>query len=276
MNQSVYPAPRRGQASRLLSSGRLGLLAVAVVLAALSVAFSAALRAAEDAPVAAPLVQAEGGDKIVARLAVLRPGLPIESVTSTPVAGLVAVNLSDGSTYYGTTDGRYLLGGDLFNLEGTDLVNLTEQGRSGKRRSLIATIDTKDTVNFSPDGKPKAALYVFTDVDCGYCRKLHQEVPALNAKGIEVRYLAYPRAGVGSKSYDKIVSAWCAEDPQDALTRLKAGETVADRTCANPVADQYGLGRQLGISGTPAIVLEDGTLLPGYMPADQLAATLGI
>ncbi len=276
MNQSVFAAPRRGPFSRLLSSRRLSLLAVAVVLAALSAAYSGGLRAADEAPAGAPKIEAKGGEKIVARLAALRPGLPIESVTETPVAGLVALNLSDGSTYYGTTDGRYLLGGDLFNLEGNDLVNLTEVGRSGKRRSLIATIDTKDTVNFSPEGKAKAALYVFTDVDCGYCRKLHQEVPALNAKGIEVRYLAYPRAGVGSKSYDKIVSAWCADDRQDALTRLKAGQAVADRTCANPVADQYGLGRQLGISGTPAIVLEDGTLLPGYMPADQLAATMGI
>ncbi|MEM1231723.1 MAG: DsbC family protein [Pseudomonadota bacterium] len=218
----------------------------------------------------------KGGEKIAAQLKRLRPDLPIESVTATPADGIVAVNLSDGSTYYGTADGRYLLSGDLFSLTGVELVNVSESERSVKRREVLAAINTGDTVTFAPAKETKASLYVFTDVDCGYCRKLHQEVPALNAKGIAVHYLAYPRAGVGSKSYDKIVSAWCADDRQDALTRLKAGQTIADRTCANPVADQYGLGRALGISGTPAIILQDGTLLPGYLPAEQLAETMGI
>ncbi len=227
-------------------------------------------------PEVAVAIEVEGGEKIVAQLQRLRPELPIESVTATPAAGLLAVNLSDGSTYYGTADGRFLLSGDLFSLTGVELVNVSEEGRAVKRRELLATIKTGDTVSFEPAKETKGSLYVFTDVDCGYCRKLHQEVPALNAKGIAVHYLAYPRAGVGSKSYDKIVSAWCADDPQDALTRLKAGQAIDDRTCANPVADQYGLGRALGISGTPAIILQDGTLLPGYMPAEQLAETMGI
>lgn len=231
------------------------------------------LQAADQA---SPALQLTHGKALVERLTRLRPGLPIESVTQTPVAGLVALNLSDGSTYYGTDDGRYLFSGDLFRLDDDDLVNLSEERRNGQRKALLARIATEDAVVFAPDEKAKASLYVFTDVDCGYCRKLHQEVPALNAMGIEVRYLAYPRAGVGSQSYDKIVSAWCASDPKAALTNLKAGQNIATKTCTNPVASQYDLGQQMGINGTPAIVFEDGTLLPGYMPATQLAAALGL
>ncbi|MFT5670969.1 MAG: thiol:disulfide interchange protein DsbC, partial [Glaciecola sp.] len=115
------------------------------------------------------------------------------------------------------------------------------------------------------------------DVDCGYCRKLHEEVPALNAKGIEVRYLAYPRAGIGSPSYNKIVSAWCAVDQQNALTKLKQLEPIPTNICAgNPVAAQFALGGKMGVRGTPALVLDSGRLLPGYMPADRLAAELGV
>jgi len=101
-------------------------------------------------------------------------------------------------------------------------------------------------------------------------------VPELNRNGVEVRYLSFPRAGVGSPSYDKHVSAWCSSDPRTALTRLKNGESVEPRTCANPVAAQYALSQQLGVRGTPAIFLEDGRYLPGYMPADELLKELGL
>src|SRR5690606_13363610 len=130
---------------------------------------------------------------------------------------------------------------------------------------------------FKPKGKPKAVVSVFTDVDCGYCRKLHKEVPQLNAMGIEVRYLAYPRAGIGSESYQKLVTIWCAKDRQTAMTRFKNGEHVATSTCKdNPISDQYTLGDKMGVNGTPALVKVDGELIPGYMPADDLAKTLGV
>ena len=123
---------------------------------------------------------------------------------------------------------------------------------------------------FSPKGETKGAVYVFTDVDCGYCQKLHQEVPQLNAAGIEVRYLAYPRAGLSTPTFDKMVSAWCADDRNAAMNALKIGANVTAKKCDNPVAAQYQLGAAMGVTGTPAIVLEDGTLIPGYKPAAQL------
>lgn len=216
------------------------------------------------------------GQALVSRLKALRPDIPIEGVGLSPVPGIYELRLGGGTVFYGTEDGRYLFAGDLYELREDDLVNLAERGRTKGRRTLMASVSVGDMVVFSPRGETKAVINVFTDVDCGYCRKLHQEVPRLNELGIEVRYLAYPRAGVGSTSYQKIVSAWCADDPNEAITTLKAGNSIPDATCDNPVAAQFELGHQVGVSGTPAIVLEDGRLLPGYMPADQLAAAIGI
>lgn len=215
-------------------------------------------------------------DKLVAKLQALRPGIPIEGVSATPIPEIYALEIAGGTVYYGTADGRYLFAGDLYELGDDDLVNLAEAGRAEMRRQLIGDVDRQDMVIFSPAGPVKAAINVFTDVDCGYCQKLHLEVPELNRQGVEVRYLAYPRAGVGSASYDKIVSAWCADDPNTALTRLKARQPIPDATCPNPVARQFELGREIGVNGTPAIILEDGTLLPGYLPAAQLVKAVGI
>ena len=169
-----------------------------------------------------------------------------------------------------------MFNGDLYELGDTEIVNLAENGRIQKRKTIMANIPSSELVVFSPEGDTKAFINVFTDVDCTYCRKLHLEVPRLNELGVEVRYLAYPRAGIGSRSYDKIVSAWCSDDPQLAITTLKAGQSIPDATCNNPVAAQFELGGEVGVTGTPAIVLEDGRLLPGYLPAEELADRIGI
>ena len=216
------------------------------------------------------------GSLIMQRLRELRPDLPIQGVRPAPMPGMFGVELAGGQILYVSADARYLIAGDLYELGETDLVNLAEQQRTAKRLELMATVAMDEQLVFSPQGVTRASISVFTDVDCGYCRKLHLEVPQMNALGIEVRYLAYPRAGIGSASYDKIVTAWCSDDRNEALTRLKRGEELATVSCDNPVARQYQLGRSLGVTGTPAIILPDGQLLPGYLPADELARTLGI
>ncbi|MDA1075880.1 MAG: DsbC family protein [Proteobacteria bacterium] len=228
---------------------------------------------------AAPLALAgdsDDGSILRERLVKLRPDLPVQSVSSTPLPGIFALELPGGTYLYGTADGKYLFAGDMYELTDTSLVNLAENRRSDYRRDLMEQVNVKDMVVFQPKGPTKAVINVFTDVDCGYCRKLHQEMAELNGLGIEVRYLAYPRAGVDSDSYFKIVSAWCADDQKAAITSLKLGDTIPSKTCANPVADQYELGQKIGISGTPAIVLADGRLLPGYMPAESLANAIGL
>jgi len=223
-----------------------------------------------------PLVQAAVGDKLVAKIHSIRPDIPVLKVRETPVEDLLAVELDGGTILYGTADGNFLLTGDLIALADDGLVNLTESIRSERRLALLAEVRTEDMIVFAPPGERKAHVSVFTDVDCSYCRKLHMEMPEINALGIEVRYLAYPRAGTNSESYRKIVSAWCANDPRWAITELKQGNKVPQRSCANPVAAQLELGDQVGVKGTPAMVTESGRLIPGYLSAKALAEALDL
>ncbi len=205
------------------------------------------------------------------------PDQRIDSIAPGVVPGIFEVQLANGPMLYSTADGEHFFLGDLFAVQPSAIVNLDAQRRNGKRRELLAGIEREQMIIFSPAVATKTSVTVFTDVDCGYCQKFHSEVPAMNSLGIEVRYLAFPRAGVGSESYRKIASAWCAEDPQTAITRLKRRENIAENVCdENPVAEQLALGEQMGIQGTPALVLEGGQLLPGYLSATDLAKRLGI
>jgi len=221
------------------------------------------------------LATTAGENPLVARLKALRPDLPVVMVHPTPVAGIQGIELEGGTFLYITDDGRHLFAGDLWAMD-TNLTNLTDTFRNKKRMTRMTKIPIEEMIVFSPRKAARQTIFVFTDVDCGYCRKLHLEMPAINDLGIEVRYLAYPREGIGSEPYKKLVSAWCADDRQTALTRLKAGQTVPAKTCANPVADQFRLGHLVGVTGTPAIITQTGELLPGYMPAKELALALGL
>lgn len=212
----------------------------------------------------------------VETLKALRPDLTIVNVEPSPIPGVYAVEVEGGSMLYASDDGSHLIAGDMYALTETGLVNLADARRAKQRHELFTSLDVDDLVVFAPKDETKAVINVFTDVDCTFCRKLHQEMAELNAFGIEVRYLAYPRAGIGSPSYDKIVSAWCSDDPQTAITKLKLGETIPNRTCDNPVAEHYELGQAIGVSGTPALVTQDGEMIPGYVPAAELAERLGV
>jgi len=216
------------------------------------------------------------GEQLEARLKGIRADMPITSVQASPVAGVYTVDLANGSQLHVTSDGKYLFSGDLYEVQEEGFVNIAERGRSVKRVELLAQVSTEDMVIFPASQPRKTTITVFTDVDCGYCRKLHKEVPALNEMGIEVRYLAFPRAGIGEGSYDKMVSTWCSKDARKTLTNAKNGKTIPSLTCDNPVADQYELGQLFGVSGTPAIIFEDGSLVPGYVPAEELSKRLGL
>jgi thiol:disulfide interchange protein DsbC len=217
----------------------------------------------------------DAAQTLMDKLKVAAPQLPVIEVYATPVAGIFAIDLEGGQTLYGTQDGKHLFSGDLYSV-GDGIYNLAEERRAVKRKKLLDGVPREEMVVFSPAGETKDYVSVFTDVDCGYCRKLHQEMADINALGIEVRYLAYPRAGIGTPTYGKIVSAWCAKSPAEAITALKAGLTIPSAECDNPVAKQYELGQQVGVTGTPAIVTSDGRLLPGYMPAKRLAEAVGL
>lgn len=206
-----------------------------------------------------------------------RPDLPAIKVIKSEVSGIYEAKMEGGLSVFVTEDGKYFFSGDLYQISNNEFINVKDAKLKPARKMAMAAVDDKETLMFAPaKDKVKTTISVFTDVDCGYCRKLHQEVPELNRLGIAVRYLAYPRGGISSPAYTTMVSAWCSENPGQALTKAKAGETIAVKTCANPVAKQYNLGNELGVTGTPAIVYEDGTLQPGYAPAQELAKRLGV
>lgn len=226
----------------------------------------------------APVFAEESPETVIAaKINQARPDLVVESVRPSVATGLYEVNIKGGLTLYSTTDGDFFVLGDLFAVGFDGLVNVSEQQRDLVRKEMLAAVAAEDMIIFAADGERRGVVTIFTDVDCFYCQKLHQEVPALNKMGVEVRYLAYPRAGVGSDSFRKIASAWCAENPQQAITSLKNREEIPENVCpGNPVADQFMLGQQAGVRGTPALVLESGQLLPGYMSAEDLTQRMGI
>lgn len=202
----------------------------------------------------------------------------IESVRPSPAPGIVEVQVINGPLLYATEDGGYFfLNGDLHQVSVSGAVNLTEERRSLARKEQLAAVSLEDMVVFSPKGEIRDYVSVFTDVTCFYCQKLHREVDQLNAKGVEVRYLAFPRGGINSDGAKKLATAWCADDQQTTLTELKAGMDLPVNDCADsPIAAQYQLGQEMGVSGTPAIITSSGMMIPGYRPAADLIVALGL
>lgn len=173
---------------------------------------------------------------------------------------------------YISSDGRYLLQGDLIDLDAE--VNLSEQDRNEARLDLLGEISTDDMIVFSPDAV-KYTVTVFTDIDCSYCRRFHAQIDEYKAQGIEVRYLLYPRNGPAAESWAKAEQVWCAADRNEALTLAKLGRQVETRSCdASMVHKHYATGQDVGLRGTPAIVLQDGTLVSGYLPPVELTEAL--
>jgi thiol:disulfide interchange protein DsbC len=214
---------------------------------------------------------AVNSDDIRVQLAKKLPGAKPEDVRPTPIAGMYEIALGS-STAYISADGKYLISGDLYEIDSK--TNLTEDRRTEGRLRSLATIKDADTIAFGP-AAAKHSITVFIDVDCGYCRKLHSEIAELNKLGVRVRYAAYPRSGPGSESWTKMEAVWCAKDRRDALTRSQLGEDVGPAKCgATPVASQYRLGEEMGVNGTPAIFTTDGNYIGGYLPPDKLLAYL--
>ena len=213
---------------------------------------------------------ASGVQKVRQNLAEMLPGLTLGDINPTPAAGLYEVMVGQRIIYV-TEDGRYLVQGSLIDLK--EKKNLTEPRLNSIKASAVAAVGEDNMVIFGPQDA-KHTITVFTDIDCGYCRKLHSEMAGYNDEGIRIRYLFYPRAGLNSSSYRKAVTVWCSDDRKDAMTQSKSGVTLDEKSCANPVSNHLELGEQLGVSGTPAMVLESGEMIPGYVPPKRLSALL--
>ena len=231
---------------------------VVVVVLLLSVAYRPALAVGEVPPA------------LSARLEVLAPGMKPDHVTETALSGMYEVRYGSIIVYL-SGDGRYMLRGDLIDLEAAR--NVTETARQSVRAEAVGELGEASMIVFAPDAV-KHTITVFTDVDCPYCARMHQQMADYNRLGIAIRYTAFPRAGIGSPTWDKMVSVWCAEDQHGAMTDAKAGVAVDPARCDNPVERHYEAGKAIGVTGTPAIVLESGRLIPGYVPPDELLGRL--
>jgi len=220
--------------------------------------------------VSTPVLAEDDFSAVEERIRALAPNAGSIAISETPIAGILMVQVS-GDIVYATSDGKYLIQGRVIDLDTRE--DLTEGAKAEVRREVMADMDTSNQIVFAPE-EPDYELTVFTDIDCGYCRKLHEQVPQYNEEGISIRYMAFPRAGIGSRSYEKAVTVWCSDDQQQAMTEAKAGVEMAPIQCENPVAEQYQLGMTLGVSGTPALLTPDGQLIPGYVPPAQLRQRL--
>lgn len=232
--------------------------------------------AAPAAAGSAPKVAAGSADaRAVAAVRTLNEKVPVDKVGPAPMPGFREV-LVGGQVVYVSDDGRYLFlpgsGGALFDTQAKR--NLMEDTLAGMRRDLIKTIPVSERIVFAP-ANPKHTVTVFTDVECGYCRKLHNEIAEYNRQGIAVEYLAFPRMGIGSEDYKKMVSVWCAADRRKALTDAKSDHgNVSAKQCKNTVEQQYEVGQRAGLTGTPMILNADGIQLGGYVPPAQLREAL--
>ncbi len=246
-------------------------------VAAISLLFAATTSWAQMKLPVSPQVK----QQVISQLKKARPDLDFSNVRPSPIPGLYQVALQ-GDTVFVSADGSFLIAGDMYQVMDGHMVNLQERERqeaeaafAPERAKMLDAVAKEDMVIYPAIGETKHHVYVFTDIDCGFCRKLHRQLPEMQAQGIEVRYLAFPRAGISSASAQKLVTTWCGDNPQDLMTRFKKGEKVAISPCKdNPIADQWMLGQQVGVRGTPAVILPHGTMIPGAVGTLQLLGAL--
>ncbi len=228
---------------------------------ALAVLLSGSAAVADDAEL----------ETVRAKMSGMFEAIEPENVTSSPIDGWYTIQQGSIVAYV-SADGRYLLQGDLIDLE--NQVNLTEESRNETRHKLVSALADDQSIVFSP-ADIKHSVTIFTDIDCTYCRKLHSQIDEYLDLGIQVRYALYPRNGPASKAWTKSEQVWCAADRNQALTSAKLDRAFKSSQCdASVVSEHYSLGQDIGLSGTPAIVLEDGTLIGGYLPPAQLGMRL--
>lgn len=220
-------------------------------------------------------ISKEVNDTLTKKLESLK--VNVQSIKESPVKGLYEV-VSQGALYYISEDGKFLINGDMYDLD-NGMKNLTSAKVDELRRESTAESFAKiknfekDMIVYKAD-KEKYVITVFTDTSCAYCQKLHSEIADYNKLGITIRYLAFPRGGEKSNAYRTMVSVWCSDNPKEAMDNAKKRREIDSKTCDNTVLEQFKLGIALGITGTPSLFLEDGTMMPGYLPADRLLQVL--
>ena len=206
-------------------------------------------------------------DSFRSMIETLNPSVKVNEISKISGTSLLSVELSNGQNIYTDSNASHFFTGDLYKIDGNNIINLTKV-------SYLAHLNLSDLVVFEANGPVKHILTIFTDIDCGYCRKLHLEMDEINSAGIEVRYVAFPRDGKDSISYRKYLSVLCSSDRKLAMTQAKQGKKIIEKSCSNNISDQFLLGQRLGVNGTPTIFLENGQAIPGYLPLNELLTRL--
>lgn len=205
---------------------------------------------------------------------ILPKGSQIESIQKSSIAGLYAVYYGDLEPIYVTEDGNFFIYGNIFKINKDSISNITDIEIAQRRSLILSSLVSSELISFK-SANEEYVVTVFTDVDCGYCRKLHNEIKEYNKLGITINYAAFPRSGLGSEAFMKMVSAWCSENKMLNLTRLKNNKEVEINFCERqPVSKHYAIGNKLGVTGTPAIFSSDGRLFPGYLSPEDLLIKL--
>ncbi len=210
-------------------------------------------------------------EAIKAKLIQSFPAHTPDSISKSPVEGLYEA-VYGTQVIYMTEDARYVIQGVVMDLDDGKR-DITEVASNRARKKYMTQVNELEKIAFGAEN-PKHTITVFTDIDCGYCRKLHNEMDQYASYGIKINYMLFPRNGITSPSYTKAVSVWCSDDRAAALTKAKNGVELPAENCENPVADHFELGQKIGVTGTPAILTANGELMPGYLPAKQLAQRL--
>lgn len=191
----------------------------------------------------------------------------IISIKPTEIKSLFWVSLEGFPPVYATSDGKYLFQGDVIRLDDKKIHNVTESLQAVDNKAHFDALDKKDLIIYPAKGQTKHVIYVFTDSSCPYCHKFHEHMDEMNAQGIEVRYIAWPR---GDQFLPTMQAIWCSEDRKAALETAFAGLPVHADQCENPVMAQYELGHKIGVNGTPAIYSVDGLYIGGYLSPAEL------
>jgi thiol:disulfide interchange protein DsbC len=205
---------------------------------------------------------------------ILPDGAVIELIEPSPIPGIYAVYYGDLQPIYVTQDGSFFIYGDIYKININSISNITEKSVAERRKLILQNIPSEELISFKSSNE-QFSVIVFTDVDCGYCRKLHNQIDEYNSLGISINYAAFPRSGLGTSAFTKMVGAWCSDNPKDSMTKLKNNSTLDISFCENqPVSKQYIIGKKLGVDGTPAIFSMDGEMFPGYIEPEELLLRL--
>ncbi|ASJ75045.1 DsbC family protein [Granulosicoccus antarcticus] len=207
-------------------------------------------------------------DEVKERISEKLPGISVTSLVKSELPGLFEL-VTDGQIYYVDESAEYLVDGSLIRL--SDRENMTDARLGGIQMALINEVGEENMLVYEPETPSNRSITVFTDISCGYCRRLHGEIDTLLDAGVKVRYLLFPRAGLGSQGHKDLESVWCADDPQAAMTNAKSGGKVEPKSCDNPIEMHVALAERLGLRGTPLIYTDSGVKIPGYREAAVLA-----